>query len=164
MCPTICTRLLEDELRFQACHSVRTRPGGNTRPERCVEDGQPGQKRFSQAVPSLCKGRAEKDRSQIITSTFSASQPPRHNNRTHDPHDRMGLVRDMTLFKVAFSTTKREDRLIHTLLQHISRLPDKCGFLFHFQWEKTMRDGADHLMTVEYDTKRMTTCMYHKSS
>ena len=21
-----------------------------------------------------------------------------------------------------------------------------------------MRDGADHLMTVEYDTKRMTTC------
>ena len=59
---------------------------------------------------------------------------------------------------VAFSTTKRGDGLSRTLLERILRLPNGCGFLFNFQWGKTMRDGADYLMTVEYDTKRMTTC------
>ena len=48
--PTIRTCLLEDELRFQARHGLRTRPGGNTRLEQCTEDGQPGQKRFSHAI------------------------------------------------------------------------------------------------------------------
>ena len=38
------------------------------------------------------------------------------------------------------------------------RLPNECGFPFNFQWGKTIRDGADHHMTVEYDTKRMATC------
>ena len=45
-----------------------------------------------------------------------------------------------------------------TLIQRILRLLNEWGFLFNFQWGNTMRDGADHLMTVEYDTKRMTTC------
>ena len=77
---------------------------------------------------------------------------------TQDPYDRAVLARDIALFTVAFSTLKRGDGLSRTLIQRILWLPNECGFLFNFQWGKTMRDGADHLMTVEYDTKRMTTC------
>ena len=67
------------------------------------------------------------------------------------------LARDIALFTVAFSTLKRGDGLSRTLIQRILRLPNECGFLFNFQWRKTMRDGADHLMTVDNDTKRTTT-------
>ena len=77
---------------------------------------------------------------------------------TQDPYDRIVFARDIALFTVAFSTLKRGDELSRTLIQRILRIPNECGFLFNFQWGKTMRDGADHLMTVEYDTKRMTTC------
>ena len=67
---------------------------------------------------------------------------------THDPYDRKVLARDIALFTVAFSTTKRGDGLSRTLIQRILRLPNECGFLFDFQWGKTMRGGANHLMTV----------------
>ena len=77
---------------------------------------------------------------------------------TQDPYDRIVLARDIALFTVAFSTLKRGDGWGRTLIQLILRLPNECGFLFDFQWGKTMRDGADHLMTVEYDTNRMITC------
>ena len=77
---------------------------------------------------------------------------------TQDPYDRIVFDRDIALFTVAFSTLKRGDGLSRTLIQRILRLPNECGFLFNFQWGKTMRDGTDHLKTVEYDTKRMTTC------
>ena len=68
------------------------------------------------------------------------------------------LARDIALFTVALSTLKGGDGLSRIFIQRILRLPNECGFLFNFQWGKTMRDGADHFMTVEYDTKRMTTC------
>ena len=68
------------------------------------------------------------------------------------------LAWNIALFTAALSTTKRGDRLSRTLIQRILRLPNECGFLVNFQRGKTMRGGADHLMTVEYDTKRMTTC------
>ena len=77
---------------------------------------------------------------------------------THDPYDRIVLARDIALFTVAFSTLKRGDGLSRARIQRILRLPNECGFLLNFQWGKMMRDGADHLMTVEYDIKRMTTC------
>ena len=77
---------------------------------------------------------------------------------TQDLYDRAVLARDIALFMVAFSTLERGDGLSRTLIQRILPQPNECGFLFNFQWGKTMRDGADHLMTVEYDTKRMTTC------
>ena len=77
---------------------------------------------------------------------------------TEDPYDRIVLARDFALFTVALNTLKRGDGLSRTFIQRILRLPNECGFLFNFQWRKTMRDGADHLMTVEYDTKCMTTC------
>ena len=74
-----------------------------------------------------------------------------------DLYNRIVLARalDITLFTVAFSTLKRGDVLSRTLILRILRLPNECGFLFNFQCGKTMRDGTDHLMTVEYDTKRM---------
>ena len=75
---------------------------------------------------------------------------------TQDPYDRIVLARYIALFTVAFSTLKRGDGLSLTLIHRILRLPNECGLLFIFQWGKTMRDGADDLMTV--DTKRMTTC------
>ena len=79
-----------------------------------------------------------------------------HIRCTQDPYDRVVFARDIALFTVvAFNTFKRGDRLSRTLIQRILRLPNECGFLFNFQWGETMRDGADHLMTVEYDTKRI---------
>ena len=36
--PSLRTRPLEDELRFQACHGIRTKPGGNTRLKRYAEE------------------------------------------------------------------------------------------------------------------------------
>ena len=65
----------------------------------------------------------------------------------------------VALFTIVFSTTKRGDGLSRRLIQRILMLPnDECDFLFNFQWGKTMRDCADHLMTVEYDTSCMATC------
>ena len=77
---------------------------------------------------------------------------------THDPYDRIVFARYIALFTVAFSTTKQGDGLSRTLIQRILRLPNECDFLFTFQWGKTMQDGADHLMTVEYGAKRVTIC------
>ena len=170
--PTIRTRLLEDELRFQACHGIRTIHGGNIRLERYAEDGQLGQKRFSHAIQhGLRKGRAEEGRSRSITTTAlqshlvaSIAHMTLRIRCTQDSYDRTVLARDITLFTVSFSTLKRGDGLSRTLIQRILRLPNECGFLFNFQWGTTMRDGADHLMTVEYDTKPMTTCMSRQSS
>ena len=81
-----------------------------------------------------------------------------HIRYTQDLYDRVVFARDIALFTVAFNALKRGDGLSRTLIQRILRLPNECGFLFNFQWGKTMRDGADHLLTVEYDTKRMTAC------
>ena len=81
-----------------------------------------------------------------------------HIRCTQDPYDRVVFARNIALFTVAFNTLKRGDGLSRTLIQRILRLPNECDFLFNFQWGKTIRDDADHLMTVEYDTKRMTTC------
>ena len=77
---------------------------------------------------------------------------------TQDTYGRILLARDIALFTVVFSTTKRGDGLSRTLIQHILRLPNERSFLFNFQWGKTTRDGANHLMTVEHGTKCMTTC------
>ena len=68
------------------------------------------------------------------------------------------LARDLALFKLAFETTKRGDELSRTLIQRILRLPNLIGFLFNFQWGKTMRDGADHLISVAYNHECLTTC------
>lgn len=68
------------------------------------------------------------------------------------------LALNIALFTVAFGTTKRGVELTRTLIQRILRLPNHCGFLFNFQWGKTMRDGADNLLTVPYDEQHADTC------
>lgn len=75
-----------------------------------------------------------------------------------DPTERVILARNIALFTVAFSTTKRGDELTRTLIQRILRLPNKAGFVFNFQWGKTMRDGSDQLLTVPYDEGHYDTC------
>ena len=47
-----------------------------------------------------------------------------------DPCTRVVLAWDLTLFTVAFETTKRGDELNRTLIQRILRLPNHNGFLF----------------------------------
>ena len=91
-----------------------------------------------------------------LTATTVRMTP--HIRCTQDPYDRVVFAWNIALFTVAYNTLKRGDGLSRTLTQRISRLPNECGFPFNFQRGKTMRNGADHLMTVEYDTKRMTTC------
>ena len=77
---------------------------------------------------------------------------------TVDKVEKLTLARNIALFTVAFGTTKRGDELTRTLTQRILRLPNHCGFLFNFQWGKTMRDGADHLLTIPYDEQHPDTC------
>ena len=79
---------------------------------------------------------------------------------TSDPYTRVVLARDLALFTVAFETTKRGDELSRTLIQRIFRLPNLSGFLFNFQWGKTMRDGADHLISVAYNHDCLATCPF----
>ena len=66
---------------------------------------------------------------------------------TEDPYTRALLARDMALFTVAFCTTKRGGGLSRTLI-----------LLFNFQWGRTLRSGADHLLTVSYDQQYWATC------
>ena len=68
------------------------------------------------------------------------------------------LARDLALFTVACETMKRGDELSRTLIQRILRLPNLSGFLFNFQRGKTMRDGADHLISIAYNHECLATC------
>ena len=77
---------------------------------------------------------------------------------TSDPYTRVVLARDLALFTVAFETTKRGDELSRTLIQRILRLPNLSGFPYNFQWGKTMRDGADHLISIAYNHDCLATC------
>lgn len=65
-----------------------------------------------------------------------------------DPFLQATLARGMAIFTVAFSSTERGDKLTRTCIHRILRLPNQYGLLFNFQWEKTLRSGADHLLTV----------------
>ena len=71
---------------------------------------------------------------------------------------RVTLARDIAFFTVAFSTTKRGAELTATLIQRILRLPNKSGLMFNFQYGKTQRDGADHILTVPYDEEYVAVC------
>ena len=77
---------------------------------------------------------------------------------TSNTTERVILARDIALYAVAFRTTKRGDELSRTLIQRILRLPNESGLLFNFQWGKTMRDGADHLLTITYDNQSLAIC------
>lgn len=77
---------------------------------------------------------------------------------TGSTYERLTLARDIAFFTVAFSTTKRGTELTHTLIQRILRLPNYSGLMFNFQWGKTQRDGADHIITVPYDEKDISIC------
>lgn len=72
--------------------------------------------------------------------------------------EKITLARDIAFFAVAFSTTKRGAELTDTLIQRILRLPNESGLLCNFQWGKTMRSGADHLVSVPYDKEYVTIC------
>ena len=73
-------------------------------------------------------------------------------------YPRNACTGDLALFTVAFETTKRGDELSRTLIQHILRLPNLSGFLLNFQWGKTMKDGADHLILAAYNHECLATC------
>ena len=75
-----------------------------------------------------------------------------------DPYTCVVLARDLALFTVAFETTKHGDELSRTLIQRILKLPSLSGFLSNFQRGKTMRDGADHLISVAYNHECLATC------
>lgn len=72
--------------------------------------------------------------------------------------DRLTLARDIAFFTVAFSTTKRGAELTATLIQRILRLPNNCGLMFNFQWGKTLRSGADHVLSVPYEGDYVSVC------
>ena len=71
---------------------------------------------------------------------------------------RVAQARDIAVFTVAFGTTKRGDELTRTLIERILRLPNDSGFILNFHWGKTLRSGADHIMTVPYNERHLATC------
>ncbi|CAM9633616.1 unnamed protein product [Laminaria digitata] len=77
---------------------------------------------------------------------------------TINPLQKLRLARNIALFTVVFSTTKRGDELTRTLIQRMLILPNRCAFMSNFQWGKTLRDGADHLITIPYEQVRLATC------
>lgn len=81
---------------------------------------------------------------QIVTSMRAKLQ------LTQSVAERMELARDIAFDTVVFSSTKREDELVNTLIKRIRRLPNKSGLLFNCQWGKILRDGSDHILAVGY--------------
>ena len=76
---------------------------------------------------------------------------------TFNTTERVFLARDIALYAVAFRTTKRGDILSRILIQRILRLPNESRLLFNFPWGKTMRDGADHILST-YDNHSLAIC------
>ena len=72
--------------------------------------------------------------------------------------ERVTLARDIAFLTAAFSTTKRGEELTSTLIQRVLSLPNKSGLLFNFQLGKTLKYGADHLISVPYDEKYVAVC------
>ena len=73
---------------------------------------------------------------------------------TEEAEERVTLACDIAVF----STTKRGDELSRTLIQRILRLLNRSGFMFNFQWDKTLRDGVDHPLTATYNEEHIATC------
>ena len=68
------------------------------------------------------------------------------------------MARNIALFTVAFSTTKRGDEFKRTPIQRVLRLPNSSGFMFNFQRGKTTTDGTDLLITMPYQEVSLATC------
>ena len=95
----------------------------------------------------------------VLDSHFKEITPMRTRmHYTSNTTERVLLARDIVLYAVAFRTTKHGDELSRILIQRILRLPNESGPLFNFQWGKTMRDGADHLLINTYDNQSLTIC------
>ena len=77
---------------------------------------------------------------------------------TSDSYTGVVFAHDPALFTAALESTKRGDELSHLLIQRILGLPNFSGVLFNFQWGKTMRDGADHFISVPYNHECLATC------
>ena len=75
------------------------------------------------------------------------------------PYTCVGFARDLAIFNVAFETTKRGDERRRALIQRILRLLNLSEFFFNLQWGKTIRDAADHLISVAYNHKCLATCI-----
>jgi len=76
-----------------------------------------------------------------------------------NPTERVTLARNIALFTVAFSTTKRGDELTRTPIQRILRLPNKCGFLVNFQWGKPCEtDPTTCLFALTYHEEHCNIC------
>lgn len=67
------------------------------------------------------------------------------------------LARNTELFTVAFCTTRGEIDA-HTSIQRVLGLTNHFGFMFSFQWGETMRNGANHFLTIPYEEVRVATC------
>ena len=65
---------------------------------------------------------------------------------------------DVGRITLARDITKRGAELTATLIQRILRLPNKSGLMFSFQYGKTQRDGADHILIVPYDEEYVAIC------
>ena len=130
--PTIRTRLLEDELRFQACQSIRTRPRVTHDWNGTLRTGNPV--RTDLVTQYMTFVREDQTKAAV---EVSQAPPLLHSHLeaiiahmtlrircTQDPYDGIVLGRDIALFTITFSTIKRGDGLRRTLIQRILRLPN----------------------------------------
>ena len=151
---TVRTQFLEDKLRFETGGGVRARSRHHTADwSDALRIGNPIRSDLVTQYMTFTReeqkkaGVAVKQAPAVLPSHLHTIVSPLRARLqcTSDPYTRVVLARDLALFTVAFKTTKRGDELSRTLIERILRLPNHSGFLFNFQWGKTMRDGADHL-------------------
>ena len=65
--------------------------------------------------------------------------------------DRSAFARDMTLFAVVFLTSGHGSNLTKLLVAQVRRLPSSQGLELHFQFTKTLRNGAAHASLLAPD-------------
>ena len=166
MCKAVCTRFLEGKLRFETGRGLRSRSRHHHRLERCSPVRQPD--RSDLVTQYMTFTREEQKKAGVVVKQAPAVLPNHLHiivsplrvrlQCTSDPYIRVVLARGLALFTVAFETPKRGNELSRTLIQRILRLPDLSGFFFNFQWGKTMKDGADHHISVPYNHECLATC------
>ena len=139
-----------------------TRSRHHTSLDRYPTDRQPRSERPSRQVHDIYTRGTEEGKSfltqapALLDSHHMGIITPMRTRMhcTSNTTERVILARDIMLCAVAFRTTKRWDELIRTLIQRILRLPNENGLLFNFQQGKSMRDEADHLLSIHTITSR----------
>ena len=72
--------------------------------------------------------------------------------------ERISLTRDIALYSLAFASMRRGFDLSFTLGSQVLRLPDSRGFVFNFQFGKTLRAASKESVVIQPDKESPSIC------